>query len=59
MFTYTLSESNKTWNGNTCATIAITDVVGITKTFDDFTYFENEMDEDEKQFALEDMFFSK
>jgi hypothetical protein len=60
MFVYTLGESDKTWNGNSCALITITEVsTGKTKTFDDFTYFEDEMDEDEKQFALAEMFFSK
>ena len=59
MFVYTLGESDKTWNGNSCALITITEVsTGKTKTFDDFTYFEDEMDEDEKQFALADMFYN-
>ena len=45
MFIYTLGESNKTWNGNSCALITITEVsTGKTKTFDDFTYFEDEGD---------------
>jgi hypothetical protein len=59
MFVYTLGESDKTWNGNSCALITITKVsTGETKTFDDFTYFEDEMDEDEKQFALAEMFYN-
>jgi|DEB0MinimDraft_6_1074348.scaffolds.fasta_scaffold28547_4 hypothetical protein len=59
MFVYTLGESDKTWNGNSCALITITEVsTGKTKTFDDFTYFEDEMDEDEKQFALAEMFYN-
>jgi hypothetical protein len=59
MFVYTIGESDKTWNGNSCALITITEVsTGKTKTFDDFTYFEDEMDEDEKQFALAEMFYN-
>ena len=59
MFVYTLGESDKTWNGTACALITITEVsTGKTKTFDDFTYFEDEMDEDEKQFALAEMFYN-
>ena len=59
MFVYTIGESTKTWNaGNTCALITITEVsTGKTKTFDDFTYFEDEGDE-EMQYALAEMFYS-
>ena len=58
MFVYTIGESNKTCNGNSCALITITKVsTGETKTFDDFTYFEDEGDE-EMQYALEEMFYS-
>ena len=58
MFVYTLGESDKTWNGNSCALITITEVsTGNTKTFDDFTYFESD-DEDEIQFALAEMFYN-
>jgi hypothetical protein len=58
MFVYTLGESDKTWNGNSCALITITEVsTGETKTFDDFTYFEDEGDE-EMQYALAEMFYN-
>tara|TARA_B110000238_G_scaffold194581_1_gene232634 strand:- start:421 stop:609 length:189 start_codon:yes stop_codon:yes gene_type:complete len=58
MFVYTISESDKTFgNTNTCALITITEVsTGKTKTFDDFTYFEDEGDE-EMQYALAEMFY--
>jgi hypothetical protein len=53
-----MGESDKTWNGTACALITITEVsTGKTKTFDDFTYFEHEGDE-EMQYALEEMFNS-
>jgi hypothetical protein len=58
MFVYTLGESDKTWNGTSCALITITEVsTGKTKTFDDFTYFEDEGDE-EMQYALAEMFYN-
>ncbi len=58
MFVYTLGESDKTWNGNSCELITITEVsTGKTKTFDDFTYFESD-DEDEVQYALAEMFYN-
>jgi len=60
MFVYTIGESTKTWNaGNTCALITITKVsTGETKTFDDFTYFEEGQCEDEMQYTLADMFYN-
>jgi hypothetical protein len=58
MFVYTLGESDKTWNGTSLQLITITEVsTGKTKTFDDFTYFEDEGDE-EMQYALAEMFNS-
>jgi hypothetical protein len=58
MFVYTIGESDSTWNGNSCALITITEVsTGKTKTFDDFTYFEDEGDE-EMQYALAEMFYN-
>jgi hypothetical protein len=59
MFVYTLGESDKTWNGNSCALITITKVsTGETKTFDDFTYFEEGQCEDEMQYTLAEMFYN-
>ena len=58
MFVYTIGESDKTWNGTSLQLITITEVsTGKTKTFDDFTYFEDEGDE-EMQYALAEMFNS-